>query len=36
MDDSKEENGKWVEIETKIENYGFNEIGYLKDKNNEI
>ena len=32
----KEVNGKWYEVELLKENYGFNEIGYLPDKNNEV
>lgn len=32
----KEVNGKWYEVEPLKENYGFNEIGYLPDKNNEV
>ena len=32
----KEVNGKWYEVKTIIENYGFNSIGYLPDKNNEV
>lgn len=32
----KQVNGKWVEVETIIEDYGFNSIGYLPDKNNEV
>ena len=32
----KEENGKWVELETKIDNYGFNEIGYLVDDHDQV
>jgi len=32
----KQINGKWYEVKTIIENYGFNSIGYLPDKNNEI
>ena len=32
----KQVNGKWYEIKPIIENYGFNSIGYLPDKNNEV
>lgn len=32
----KEENGKWYDVETIIKNYGFNDIGYLVDKFNEV
>ncbi|MDE6863281.1 MAG: hypothetical protein K2J41_02730 [Eubacterium sp.] len=32
----KEENGKWYDVETVIENYGFNDIGYLVNENNEV
>ena len=32
----KEENGIWYEVETLVNNYGFNEIGYLVDENNEV
>lgn len=32
----KENDGKWYEVETLLDNYGFNEIGYLVDKNNEV
>lgn len=32
----KQIDGKWYELETIIDNYGFNEIGYLPDKNNEV
>ena len=32
----KQVNGKWYEVKPIIENYGFNSIGYLPDKNNEI
>ena len=32
----KQINGKWYEVKTIIENYAFNSIGYLPDKNNEI
>jgi len=32
----KQVNGKWYEVKTIIENYGFNEIGYIPDKNNEV
>lgn len=32
----KEVDGKWYELETIIDNYGFNEIGYIPDKNNEV
>ncbi len=28
--------GKWQEVKTVTNNYGFNEIGYLPDKNNEV
>jgi len=29
-------NGKWEELDTIIDNYGFNSIGYKVDKNNEL
>ena len=29
-------NGKWYELKTIIDNYGFTSIGYLPDKNNEV
>ena len=32
----KQVNGKWYEVSPIIEKYGFNSIGYLPDKNNEI
>ena len=32
----KEIDGKWYEVKTIIENYGFNSIGYNVDENNEI
>lgn len=32
----KEENGKWVELETIIDDYGFNEIGYLVDDHHQV
>lgn len=32
----KEEKGKWYNVETIIEDYGFNEMGYLVDENNEV
>ena len=32
----KEENGKWYEVKTIIDNYGFNDIGYLVNENNEV
>lgn len=32
----KQVNDKWYEVETIIDNYGFNSIGYLPDKNNEV
>jgi len=32
----KEDNGEWFALETKIENYGFNDLGYEVDKNNEV
>ena len=32
----KEINGKWYEVKTVIKDYGFNEIGYLPDENNEV
>lgn len=28
--------GKWQEVKTVTNNYGFNEMGYLPDKNNEV
>lgn len=32
----KQINGKWYEIKTLIDNYGFNEIGYEVDKKNQV
>ncbi len=32
----KEVDGKWYDVETITDNYGFNEMGYLVDKNNEV
>lgn len=32
----KEENGKWYNLSTKVKQYGFNDIGYEVDKNNEV
>lgn len=32
----KEVNGKWYEVKTVIDDYGFCEIGYLPDENNEV
>lgn len=32
----KEENGKWIEVKTKINDYAFTDIGYLVDNNNEV
>lgn len=32
----KEENGKWIELETKAKDYSFNDIGYLVDKNYKV
>lgn len=32
----KEENGKWYDVETVIDEYGFNSIGYLVNENNEV
>lgn len=32
----KEVNGKWYEVKTIVDDYGFNLIAYLPDKNNEI
>ena len=32
----KEIDGKWYELNTKIENYGFNSIGYNVDENNDV
>ena len=32
----KEKNGEWYEVETVIENYGFNSIGYLAGENVEV
>lgn len=31
-----EENGKWIELKTKIKDYGFDSIGFLIDENNEV
>lgn len=32
----KEENNKWTELDTIIDNYAFNSIGYYVDKNNKL
>lgn len=32
----KQIDDKWYEVETIVDNYGFNEMGYLPDKNNEV
>lgn len=32
----KQVNGKWYEVETVIDSYGFNSIAYLPDENNEV
>lgn len=32
----KEDNGEWFALETKIQNYGFNDLGYEVGKNNEV
>lgn len=32
----KETNGKWYEVKAITDNYGFNEIGYIPDKNHEV
>lgn len=32
----KEVDGKWCELEPFLDNYGFNDIGYLVDQNNEV
>lgn len=32
----KEKNGKWIEVEAIIDNYGFNAIGYSVDENKEV
>jgi len=32
----KQINGKWLEVKTIVDNYGFNEIAYIPDKNNEV
>lgn len=32
----KKENGKWKELETVIDNYGFNLVGYSVDENNKL
>ncbi len=32
----KEENGKWYNLPTKVKEYGFNDIGYEVDENNEV
>lgn len=32
----KEENGKWYELKTIIDDYGFNEMAYFPDENNEV
>ena len=32
----KEENGKWYNIPTKVKEFGFNDIGYEVDENNEV
>ena len=31
-----EQNGEWFELETLIDNFGFNEIGYIPDKNDKV
>ena len=31
----KEDNGKWVEVKTVIDDYGFSDIAYMLDENNE-
>ena len=32
----KEDNGEWFLLKVKVNNYGFNDIGYKVDKNNEV
>lgn len=32
----KEENGKWYQLDTIIEDYGFNEMAYLPNENSEV
>ena len=32
----KEVDGKWCELEPFLDHYGFNDIGYLVDQNNEV
>lgn len=32
----KEENGKWIELKTKITEYGFDSIGFSIDENNKV
>lgn len=32
----KEIDGKWYEVKTIIDNYGFNDLGYLVDENNQV
>jgi len=32
----KEIDGKWYQLSTKIDNYGFNDIGYNTDENDEV
>lgn len=32
----KETDGKWHDVKTIIDNYSFNDLGYLVDKNNEV
>ena len=32
----REDNGKWYDVETIIEDYGFNDMGYIVDDNGEV
>lgn len=32
----KEEDGKWLEVEIVLDNYGFNSMGYIPNKNGEL
>ena len=32
----KEENGNWYQLDTKVEDYGFNDIAYLPNENKEV
>ena len=32
----KEENGKWYKLKTMVEEYGFNDLGYLVNEHNQV